>query len=193
MPEQRPIPPRPALPADARGIIGNMKTTALVSLRGSIDFMCFPRIDSPTIFAGLLEPSRGGAFSIEPVSDTANVKQMYLPDTNVLLTRFMTAEGVCELVDFMPVPADGDGAERDVELPNCVIRVVRMVYGQMKLKVRCAPRGCPWRRLCALPEAAALPHRPSQRYNPWQRSVATMPAIDPNSSLGFCRRILIHG
>jgi len=147
MPDERPIPPRPALPPDARGLIGNMKTTALVSLRGSIDFMCFPRIDSPSIFAGLLEPSHGGAFSITPADDAANVKQMYLPDTNVLLTRFMTVEGVCELMDFMPVPAGGndDGPDRDPanaapSLPNCVIRVARMVHGSMHFRMRCEPR-----------------------------------------------------
>ncbi|PRY06287.1 glycoside hydrolase family 15 protein [Paraburkholderia sp. BL25I1N1] len=140
MPDQRPVPPRPALPTDARGVIGNMKTTALVSLRGSIDFMCFPRIDSPAIFAGLLEPSRGGAFSIEPAFEGANVKQMYLPDTNVLLTRFMTPEGVCELMDFMPVPEDGGSAAADAPLPNCVIRVVRVVHGRMAFRMRCEPR-----------------------------------------------------
>ncbi len=121
-------------------MIGNMKTTALVSLRGAIDFMCFPRIDSPTIFAGLIEPSHGGAFSIEPANGTANVKQMYLPDTNVLLTRFMTAEGVCELMDFMPVPENGDAADTPAPLPNCVIRVARMVHGSMRLSMRCEPR-----------------------------------------------------
>src|ERR1700761_321069 len=152
MPDERPIPPRPALPLDARGLIGNMKTTALVSWRGAIDFMCFPRIDSPAIFAGLLEASRGGAFSIAPASDTpdgaadgsatalANVKQMYLPDTNVLLTRFMTSEGVCELMDFMPVSEDDNAALTGAPLPNCVIRVVRSVYGHMRLRMRCEPR-----------------------------------------------------
>ncbi|SDQ57113.1 Glucoamylase (glucan-1,4-alpha-glucosidase), GH15 family [Paraburkholderia fungorum] len=151
MPDERPIPSRPALPLDARGLIGNMKTTALVSLRGSIDFMCFPRIDSPAIFAGLLEPSQGGAFSIAPENDAANVKQMYMPDTNVLLTRFMTGEGVCELMDFMPVPENGneDGNENGPDqpsanpgapLPNCVIRVVRMVHGHMRFRMRCEPR-----------------------------------------------------
>jgi GH15 family glucan-1,4-alpha-glucosidase len=156
MPDERPIPPRPALPLDARGLIGNMKTTALVSLRGAIDFMCFPRIDSPAIFAGLLEPSRGGAFSIAPASDaanespegsasglahgSANVKQMYLPDTNVLLTRFMTSDGVCELMDFMPVSEGGTAAATGVPLPNCVIRVVRIVFGHMRLRMRCEPR-----------------------------------------------------
>ncbi|ABE30773.1 glycosyl hydrolases 15 family protein [Paraburkholderia xenovorans LB400] len=140
MPDHRPIPPRPALATDARGLIGNMKTTALVSLRGSIDFMCFPRIDSPAIFAGLLEPSRGGAFSIAPTCEAANVKQMYLPDTNVLLTRFMTPEGVCELMDFMPVPRDDGKLSADAPLPNCVIRVARMVHGRMAFTMRCEPR-----------------------------------------------------
>lgn len=134
------IPPGRTLPADARGMIGNMKTTALVSLRGAIDFMCFPRIDSPTIFAGLIEPSRGGAFSIEPASDTANVKQMYIPDTNVLLTRFMTQDGVCELIDFMPVREESADAHSETPLPNCIIRVAKIVFGRMTLKVRCDPR-----------------------------------------------------
>src|ERR1700754_179993 len=85
------VPPA-ALPVDARGMIGNMKTAALVSLSGAIDFMCFPRIDSPTLFAALLDRERGGAFSITPRAPHANVKQMYLPETNVLLTRFMTGD-----------------------------------------------------------------------------------------------------
>nr|WKF55966.1 Trehalase [Paraburkholderia busanensis] len=160
MAEPRPtsLSSRPTLPADARGMIGNMATTALVSLRGAIDFMCFPRIDSPTIFAALLEPEQGGAFSIEPAHEMAddaadgaanvNVKQMYLPDTNVLLTRFMTRDGVCELLDFMPVADDHTGGEvtasadphGDATLPNCVIRVVRLVHGRMTLRLHCAPR-----------------------------------------------------
>jgi GH15 family glucan-1,4-alpha-glucosidase len=119
-----------ALPVDARGMIGNMKTAALVSLCGTIDFMCFPRIDSPTLFAALLDPERGGAFSITPRAPHTNVKQMYLPETNVLLTRFMTGDGVCELLDLMPVAA---GA-------NCVLRIARLVYGRMTLDVRCDPR-----------------------------------------------------
>ncbi len=126
--------PPPTLPVDARGLIGNMKTAALVSLRGAIDFMCFPRIDSPTLFASLLDEARGGSFAIEPRDPDANVKQMYLPETNVLLTRFMTGEGVCELFDLMPVPS----SEARVDaVPNCVMRIVRMVFGRMTLDVRC--------------------------------------------------------
>ncbi|WP_277185189.1 glycoside hydrolase family 15 protein [Caballeronia sp. BR00000012568055] len=129
--------PPPALPVDARGMIGNMKTSALVSLRGSIDFMCYPRIDSPTVFAALLDGERGGEFAITPRESHANVKQMYLPETNVLLTRFMTGDGVCELLDLMPVPSSEARAEA---VPNCVMRIVRLVYGTMTLDVRCNPR-----------------------------------------------------
>ncbi|MDR5838681.1 glycoside hydrolase family 15 protein [Caballeronia sp. LZ034LL] len=129
--------PPVALPVDGRGMIGNMKTAALVSLRGALDFMCFPRIDSPTLFAALLDGERGGSFAITPRVPHANVKQMYLPETNVLLTRFMTGDGVCELLDLMPVAADAPRAD---QAPNCVLRIVRLVYGRMTLDVNCDPR-----------------------------------------------------
>ncbi|WP_044042383.1 glycoside hydrolase family 15 protein [Caballeronia insecticola] len=129
-----------ALPIDGRGMIGNMKTTALVSLCGAIDFMCYPRIDSPTLFAALLDGERGGAFSITPREPNANVKQMYLPETNVLLTRFMTRDGVCELLDLMPVAPVATASTVTDAVPNCVLRIVRLVYGRMTLDVRCDPR-----------------------------------------------------
>jgi GH15 family glucan-1,4-alpha-glucosidase len=129
--------PPPALPVDARGMIGNMKTSALVSLRGVIDFMCYPRIDSPTLFAALLDGERGGSFGITPRASNANVKQMYLPETNVLLTRFMTGDGVCELLDLMPVPSSDTRVD---DVPNCVMRIVRLIYGHMTLDVHCDPR-----------------------------------------------------
>ncbi len=127
-----------SLPTDARGVVGNMKTTALVSLHGAVDFMCFPRIDSPTIFAGLVDPQRGGSFLIAPVSAAVNVKQMYVPETNILLTRFMAAEGVCELLDFMPVQSGDSGGEQTI--PNCLIRIVRIAHGSISLEMRCDPR-----------------------------------------------------
>ncbi|WP_268960836.1 glycoside hydrolase family 15 protein [Paraburkholderia kirstenboschensis] len=124
--------------ADCRGLIGNMKTTALVSTHGSIDFMCFPRMDSPTIFAALLDED-GGQFSITPSSADFNSKQMYLPATNVLLTRFMTGDGVCELVDFMPVVNDSKG-KLCRSTANCVVRTVKVLLGSMRLSIRCQPR-----------------------------------------------------
>src|SRR5471030_2937310 len=127
----------PGIGIDAHGLIGNMRTTALVSTEGVIDFMCFPRVDSPTVFGSLLHPERGGAFSITPAFEVSRTKQMYLPETNVLLTRFMSAQAVCEVVDFMPV-ADTD--DKATAASNCVVRIVRAIYGDMSVRMRCAPR-----------------------------------------------------
>ncbi|HEV7832030.1 MAG TPA: glycoside hydrolase family 15 protein, partial [Caballeronia sp.] len=128
---------RSAIGIEAHGLIGNMRTTALVSTEGVIDFMCFPRIDSPTVFGSLLHPERGGAFSITPAFEVSRTKQMYLPETNVLLTRFMSARAVCEIVDFMPVADVEDDAKAT---SNCVVRIVRAISGDMSAQMRCAPR-----------------------------------------------------
>src|SRR5688500_19560043 len=93
----------PAQPIENHAIVGDLNTVALVALDGTIDFMCFPRFDSPTIFAWLLDPEHGGSFSIAPELDDARRKQLYLPDSNILLTRFLSAAGVAEISDFMPV------------------------------------------------------------------------------------------
>ncbi|WP_267849121.1 glycoside hydrolase family 15 protein [Robbsia betulipollinis] len=116
------------------GVIGNMRTVALVNTAAAVDFMCFPAFDSPTIFAAQLDPERGGAFSITPELTDARVKQVYVPDTNVLLTRFMSVEGVVEITDFMPITRT---AEND---PNRLIRLITVVRGTVGLVVRCAPR-----------------------------------------------------
>jgi GH15 family glucan-1,4-alpha-glucosidase len=88
-------------PIENYGVVGDLTTTALVSLGGSVDFMCFPRFDSPTIFAALLDQERGGCFKIAPVSGEFKNRQRYFPDTNILLTRFFGSEGVAEISDFM--------------------------------------------------------------------------------------------
>ncbi|WP_431210574.1 trehalase-like domain-containing protein [Puia sp. P3] len=90
-------------PIENYGIIGNLNTVALVGLNGSIDFMCFPQFDSPSVFARLLDQRKGGYFSINPEFKEMRTKQLYLPDTNVLLTRFLSSEGVGEITDYMPV------------------------------------------------------------------------------------------
>src|SRR4028118_1232782 len=90
-------------PIENYGIIGDLNTVALVGLNGSIDFMCFPDFDSPSIFAALLDEQKGGRFEIKPVLAEMKTKQLYLPDTNVLLTRFLSCGGVGEITDFMPV------------------------------------------------------------------------------------------
>ncbi|HLI92414.1 MAG TPA: trehalase-like domain-containing protein, partial [Puia sp.] len=118
-------------PIENYGIIGDLNTTALVGLNGSIDFMCFPRFDSPSLFAALLDDKKGGNFRISPGFKEMKTKQLYLPDTNVLLTRFLSSEGVAEVVDFMPV--DPNGEKR-------LIRRVTTVRGEVKFQLRCCPR-----------------------------------------------------
>lgn len=120
------------LPIADYGIIGNLHTVALVSLHGSIDFMCFTRFDSPTVFAALLDHNKGGCFSIKPHLDAMNYKQLYLPDTNILLTRFLSEKGVAEITDFMPVK------EKE---KNCVlVRSVTTTRGEIQFRMYCQPR-----------------------------------------------------
>ena len=86
----------PYQPVENYGIIGNLNTVALVGMHGSIDFLSFPHFDSPTIFAALLDDEKGGRFQIAPVLGEPRQKQLYLPDTAVLLTRFLSNDGVAE-------------------------------------------------------------------------------------------------
>src|SRR3984957_17808340 len=88
-------------PIENYGVIGDLATTAMVSTSGSIDFMCFPRFDSPTIFASLLDAKRGGYFCIKPTSGEFKNRQRYFPDTNILLTRFLGESGIAAISDFM--------------------------------------------------------------------------------------------
>ncbi len=119
-------------PIEDYGVIGNMRSIALVGMHGSIDFFCFPRFDSPTVFAALLDPEKGGFFCIQPELDGENSKQLYLPDTNVLVTRFLSETGIAEIVDFMPILKD--------EVPNQLIRSVRVIQGEIKFKLECCPQ-----------------------------------------------------
>ncbi|ASC74197.1 Trehalase [Halomicronema hongdechloris C2206] len=126
-------------PIEHYGIIGNMYTTALVGLNGSIDWLCFPNHDSPSVFAAILDDQKGGCFKISPSlasSPTSQVKhrQLYWPATNVLITRFLTSEGVGEIIDFMPV-----GLSSEEIGYHCLIREVRVVRGTMQFEVECCP------------------------------------------------------
>ena len=84
----------PFEPIENYGVIGNMQSIELVGMNGSIDFLCYPNFDSPTVFAALLDDKKGGRFEIAPQLTNARVRQMYLPDTNILLTRFLSDQGV---------------------------------------------------------------------------------------------------
>ncbi|WP_158827599.1 glycoside hydrolase family 15 protein [Mucilaginibacter lacusdianchii] len=121
-------------PIENYGIIGDLKTVALVSLNGSIDFMSFPRFDSPTVFASMLDANKGGYFSIEPQMGKYKTKQLYIPGTAILLTRFFSESGIAEIIDFMPLnPKDKDSV-------STIVRKVRAVRGNITFKMHCAPR-----------------------------------------------------
>ena len=89
-------------PIENHGMIGDMHTVALVATDGSIDWLCVPRFDSPSVFAAILDDGKGGRFKIAPVGDDVTCKQFYWPETNVLITRFLGPDGAAELADFMP-------------------------------------------------------------------------------------------
>ena len=119
-------------PIEDYGIIGDLHTVALVGKDGSIDFLCLPSFDSPSVFAALLDAERGGRFQIAPQLGEAARKQLYLPDTNVLLTRFLSNDGVAELSDFMPVEDTGQA--------HNLVRRVKTVRGEVRFRMRCDPR-----------------------------------------------------
>lgn len=119
-------------PIDSYGIIGDLSTCALVGQDGSIDLMSFPRFDSPTVFAALLDEERGGRFRIDAELTNGTHKQLYVFETCVLLTRFLADEGVGELSDFMSVNEESH--------PHTLVRRAKTVRGRIKWRLLCAPR-----------------------------------------------------
>lgn len=105
-------------PIEDYGLIGDMHTAALVGKNGSIDWLCFPHFDSPSVFGAILDENKGGHFKIAPVGSGINHKQLYWPETNVLVTRFLSPDGVGEVTDFMPVGAPAGGAWISSALPS---------------------------------------------------------------------------
>ncbi|HTZ45015.1 MAG TPA: glycoside hydrolase family 15 protein [Jatrophihabitans sp.] len=121
-------------PIAEHGLIGDLQTAALVTTDGSVDWFCAPRFDSPSIFGALLDAERGGRFRIRPAGARYEAKQMYLPETAILLTRFLTEDGVGEMADFMPIE-DRSATER-----HRLVRMIRCVRGRMSFEVELAPR-----------------------------------------------------
>ncbi|HEY7479173.1 MAG TPA: trehalase-like domain-containing protein, partial [Gemmatimonadales bacterium] len=117
---------------ESHAIIGDLQTAALVALDGTIDFLCLPHFDSPSVFASLLDAEKGGCFRISPALEQPRHKQLYLPDTNLLLTRFLAPEGVVEISDFMPI--------HPPEHTSRLVRRVKTVRGEIRYQIRCAPR-----------------------------------------------------
>jgi GH15 family glucan-1,4-alpha-glucosidase len=117
------------LPIAEHGVIGDLRTVALVGTDGTIDWYCCPRFDSPSVFAAILDRQRGGRYRIAPALALGTVKQLYFPDTNVLITRFLTPSGVGEVQDFMPI-----GPRQRL------IRRVLCVRGEMTFRIEVEPR-----------------------------------------------------
>ncbi|MEX6508747.1 glycoside hydrolase family 15 protein [Jiella sp. M17.18] len=111
------------------GVIGDMRTLALVAQDGTIDFFCHPRIDSPTLFASLIDPENGGSFRLSVKDGDVKHRQIYLPDTNILISRFLGEDGIGEVCDFMPV--DGSGR---------IVRRARAIMRPMTFELSIRPR-----------------------------------------------------
>src|SRR5262244_43125 len=124
----------PYQPIENYGIIGNMRTVALVGMNGSIDWYCFPHFDSPSIFGAILDDNKGGRFQISPVGDDVRHKQFYLPSTNILITRFLLPDGIAELEDFMPV-----GLPSDSHWYQHLYRRIRCIRGAVRISLTCQP------------------------------------------------------
>jgi GH15 family glucan-1,4-alpha-glucosidase len=118
---------------EEHGVIGDLHTLALVAVDGTIDFFCSPRFDSPSVFASLLDPRRGGYFRIAPALENPRRQQRYLPDTNILLTRFASEEGLAELSDLMP-------PEPEPPFHHDVWRRVKTISGELRYRMECRPR-----------------------------------------------------
>jgi GH15 family glucan-1,4-alpha-glucosidase len=123
------------LPIEDYGVIGDLQTVALVGRNGSIDWYCIPCFDAPSVFGAILDAEKGGSFRIAPPdSPGMSRKQMYLPETNVLITRFLTVDGICEITDFMPVENPKRPTKR-----HHLIRAVKVIRGTLSFELDCRP------------------------------------------------------
>jgi GH15 family glucan-1,4-alpha-glucosidase len=122
------------LPIEDYGLIGNMHTAALVGRNGSIDWLCLPHFDSPSVFAAVLDDKKGGCFQISPTNERFTRKQVYWPETNILITRFLSSDGVVEVIDYMPV-----GVSRGEPGFRQLIRRVEAIRGSLPIRMQCTP------------------------------------------------------
>jgi GH15 family glucan-1,4-alpha-glucosidase len=123
------------LPIAEHGLVGDLHTIALVGTNGTIDWYCCPSFDAPSVFGAILDKDKGGFYALRPDSEDWDAKQLYLPDTNVLITRFFTEAGVAEVQDFMPID--------QVELAqhrHRILRRVVVVRGEMDFRIEVQPR-----------------------------------------------------
>src|SRR4051794_13251411 len=123
-------------PIEEYGVIGDMRSVALVGKNGSIDWCCLPFFDSPSVFGAILDDRIGGRFLLAPVGEAA-VKQIYLPNTNVLVTRFFTDEGTAEVTDFMSVGREAGGAT--TQSSRQIVRIAKAINGSLRFRMECRP------------------------------------------------------
>ena len=123
-------------PIESYGVIGDLQSVALIGMDGSIDWCCLPRFDSPSVFARLLDADKGGYFRICAVQD-GRLKQMYMPDTNVLMTRFLSPDGVGEVTDFMPVHKRSGGTTAG--RTRQIVRIAKAVRRTVTFRLACFP------------------------------------------------------
>jgi GH15 family glucan-1,4-alpha-glucosidase len=122
------------LPIEEHGIVGDLRTVALVGTDGTVDWYCPSRFDAPSLFGALLDARKGGYFSLWSRTSYTRPKQLYLPDTNILLTRFQGKEAVGEVIDFMVPETRGTGRARDL-----LVRQARAVRGRATFELACHP------------------------------------------------------
>lgn len=125
-------------PIDGYAIVGNCRTAALISARGSVDWLCLPRFDSPSIFGALLDARRGGSFQVCPEGEF-DARRRYVPDTNILETTFRSSTGTLRLLDLMPV-TDEESRHRHLSPDHELLRVLECVEGEVDVVARCVPR-----------------------------------------------------
>src|ERR1700730_13293611 len=122
------------LPIEEHGVVGDLRTGALGGTDGPLDWYCPARFDAPSLFGALLDKNKGGYFSITARTSYAKPKQLYLPDTNILLTRFQGKDAVGEVIDFMVPEMRSTGKARDL-----LVRQARAVRGTATFKLACHP------------------------------------------------------
>jgi GH15 family glucan-1,4-alpha-glucosidase len=122
-------------PIEDHGLVGDLQTAALITSDGAVDWFCCPRFDSPSVFGSLLDINRGGEFRIAPQNPTYRSRQLYFPDSAILITRFMNENGVGELVDFMPVTSGTQPTDN-----HRLVRIVRCVRGEITFGIDISPR-----------------------------------------------------
>ena len=116
------------------GLIGDMASAALVGTDGSVDWCCFPRFDSPSVFTALLDQEKGGRFRISPVDPGFDSQQEYLPDTNILETTFTTPTGIVTITDFMPVSDHDEDPGTPFGASHEIHRIVTCISGRVAMR-----------------------------------------------------------